>query len=426
MAGVTTTSPGRGSAQVGVARSSTSPDSQCLPASWHGVAAAEAVGDSPRSARRRASGAGCRTCRRRPRPTSTTLRLTDSHRVERHAGVGDQRAAGLDRAMPLVRARGARARRRPCASTYSSIDGGWSLVACRRRRGRRRGCRSRKSPERRERLERARGTASRSRSCEPMCKCRPSSSSRVGGLQRARSPPRASCQVEPELRSACRWRSGVRVGGDVGRDAQQHALAARRPATSARAARARRGCRSRCSRRRRRAACAARRRTWRCRAGGSARGRSRPPARGAARRRRRRRSRGPPRRRARRTAVHGKRLGREQDLAVVGARPRRPRRNGAGAGAQVVLGDDVGGRAELARELDARRSRRPRGGRRSLSGCPSGQTCGEAVCVAAIGGAHDATPCAPSDPRRPPRSEMHDGLAYALFLPAGRGRSAPW
>ena len=47
-------------------RISTSPDSQCLPASVHARRAAEAIGDRrPGSARRRASAAGCRTCRRR-------------------------------------------------------------------------------------------------------------------------------------------------------------------------------------------------------------------------------------------------------------------------------------------------------------------------------------------------------------------------
>ena len=46
------------------------------------------------------------------------------------------------------------------------------------------------------------------------------------------------------------------------------------------------------------------------------------------------------------------RLGGEQHLEVVGARGERVDER-ARAGAQVVLGDDVGRRAELARELDS-------------------------------------------------------------------------
>ena len=92
-------------------------------------------------------------------------------------------------------------------------------------------------------------------------------------------------------------------------------------------------------------------RTSRCRAGRSSPGRSPPSARGAARRREAHVDAQPLLGEDPQRGRAGERLGGEDDLAGPGGRPRarleRPR-----AVAQVVLGDDVGGRAELARELD--------------------------------------------------------------------------
>ena len=80
----------------------------------------------------------------------------------------------------------------------------------------------------------------------------------------------------------------------------------------------------------------------------------------------------------------------------------------ARAGAQVVLGDDVGGRAELARELDRVAARRPRGGRARSGGCRAGTTCERLVrrCAIAAG-----------------LSRARSGSAPAERASAGRARS---
>ena len=79
--------------------------------------------------------------------------------------------------------------------------------------------------------------------------------------------------------------------------------------------------------------------------------RTRRGAPGAARRRRRRRRRAPPRRTACRRRCRLKRLARVEDLEALGPLGEGGDRL-AGAGAEVVLGIDVGGGAELGRELD--------------------------------------------------------------------------
>ena len=99
------------------------------------------------------------------------------------------------------------------------------------------------------------------------------------------------------------------------------------------------------------APCAAPPRTWRCRASRSARARSRRAARGAARRRRPRRTTVPPARTAPAPRCRGRPWRRTPRGSPPGPR-RAGRDEGARARAQVVLGDHVGGRAELARQLD--------------------------------------------------------------------------
>ena len=158
---------------------------------------------------------------------------------------------------------------------------------------------------------------------------------------------------------------------------------------------------------------AARPSTWRCRAGRSARGRSRPRARGAARRRRRRRSPAPPPRSSRSTAVHGNAL--EANSTSPWSpwlRGAAPARNVARARAQVVLGDDVGGRAELARQLD-------RVAAADLEAAGASRTRRSGVDVRSCRGGHERRDYARHAHRHSPRAELgeRDGLAYALWLP---------
>ena len=97
--------------------------------------------------------------------------------------------------------------------------------------------------------------------------------------------------------------------------------------------------------------------------------------------------------------------------------------------AQVVLGDDVGRRAELARELDARRSRRLAAARRSLTRRAQRVDVRELL---RRGHRRRIMPRRAHRPRpsRRPRSASTTGLAYALFAaraatPAGGGRDPP-
>ena len=230
--------------------------------------------------------------------------------------------------------------------------------ACRPRRGRRRG--RRRGSRRAWRAPRPPAATARGRRAGTRCAC----AGRAG-------PPRARCVSRSIARGACARREaelrarvagedrGVRVGDDARRDADHHLGGLRR---ARRACRCRRSCRRRSARRprpRRAARCADFALPWRTirsplKPGASA------PAR--ARRRTRRRRSGPPRSNTRSTAVHGNAL----EAKTTSPSPIAAREL-ARAAAQVVLGDGVQRRAELARELGARRSRRCAGGRHRRS-----------------------------------------------------------
>ncbi len=104
VAGVTITSPGRGSASS-ASRTITSPDSQCLPASTHARRAVEAVGDVRfvgGAVEHRAQVVGHAAVDRDP---ARDVALDALDRVQRHARVRAQRAPRLDQQAPRRRRR---------------------------------------------------------------------------------------------------------------------------------------------------------------------------------------------------------------------------------------------------------------------------------------------------------------------------------
>ena len=110
-------------------------------------------------------------------------------------------------------------------------------------------------------------------------------------------------------------------------------------------------------------------------------------------------------------------LGGEVDLEVLAA-GRVGADEGPRALADVVLDDDVGGRAELVRQGDGVAAAQ-------LEVPGLGDPAAERIDVAEVrrghGARHDPRSCAPSTSSRPPSWAARDGLAYALFLPEGAG-----
>ena len=289
--------------------------------------------------------------------------LDRADRVEREPGVGDQRAARLAEdpdplRQPLEHGFGVGRRRR--RGLVAGVGGGEAAAhvddrvvaggdsalrrGCRRRRARRpgsRGGRGGRGPRARRRAQRstARGSSASGmpnfESSWPvaiLCGC----SGRIPGVTRSRTRCGAPGGDPLEPLDLIE-----RVDDDVA-DA-----GARAPVR-------------------------ARRRSCCCRACRSARGRSRRSAPGAARRPRRRRRRGPPRRRAAAPRCRGKPCSRRRPRSRRCARRRRHRIARARS-AHVVLGVDVGGRAELGRELDQVAAADLDAGRARSRGCPAGR-----------------------------------------------------
>ena len=152
-----------------------------------------------------------------------TLRLTVCDRVERDRRVGHQRPPGLEQ-QPLARAQ---------LGVHGIDDRVHVLLdarrtagrRCRRPPARRRGCRPANEPSVAIARTAARNGSSEN-SCEPMWKCRPTSTS-VGLRTQPLDRLPGLGQREPELGVGLAGRDlGVGVAGHVGSDAQQHLLAA--------------------------------------------------------------------------------------------------------------------------------------------------------------------------------------------------------
>ena len=222
-------------------------------------------------------------------------------RVERHARVRDERAAGLEHSRLPGPSSSSRRAHRGHPLARSSAAG---RRRCRPRRGRRRG--------RRRRSRRAwrsprppRGTARGRSSCEPMWMCRPASSSR--GRRARRSIASAPGQPKPNFESAWPVAIAAWVSATTPGVTRISTGCARPPGTSAPALEVV-DVSSTTARRPRRPPSPARPRTSRCRAGRSARRRSRLQRERAARRPTRRRTPSPSSANTCRTAVHGNAL----------------------------------------------------------------------------------------------------------------------
>ena len=310
--GTASMSPRRGSGSS--TRSiSTSPDSQCLPATAYG-AGRRLVGPvrraAPCSGRRRARGAGCPTCRRRPRRRSSlprALHRADACRASRPArATSDRPGSRITCGGGSPCSAQARSSSSSSARTNSPTAELRLVRRCTRRRGRRRG-RSSAASSRARRGARGEGgepvdasSAPRRRrsSCEPMCTCRPSVSGRA-----ARSASSASSGGSPNFEP---WWP-VRIASCVSASMPGVTRIERRAATPAARARSISSSESSDDERARLGGGArAPRRTCCCRARRAGR-RAIPAALREARARRasRRRRRSPPRRAARSSATFG-------------------------------------------------------------------------------------------------------------------------
>ena len=272
--------------------------------------------------------------------------------VERHARVRDERAARLDRRARAPRRAGS------CAADDRG-DVGLRRTAggrrrCRRPRGRRRGRSRRDRAQRRERPRARNGVEVEQLGAEVDVQA---AQVEVRRARRTRSAP-GRRRSEAEL--------GLGVAGeDRGRGCRRRrpgvtrsSTAGGRPASAPGASSSSRRCRRRSCRRRRSTAAASSRSRLRVPVQDDAPGLEAGAAgRCAARRRRRRRAPGPPRRTPAAPRCTGNALDAKMS-SPPGRVARRTRRvNARALGAQVVLGHDVGRRAELGAR--ARRASQP-------------------------------------------------------------------